>query len=146
MPTAAKLVSAVMFAAIAWLAAEALKPGLPEGMSPGFLSEVMVGIGLLSGWLVMGRLVGSGYGPAISSGVQTAATFTFFGVLGFAFYEMILRSTKLRYDGPFEAIQGMMELMWEYAGLLVRMEVLVILVVGSVIAGVVAEWVGRRWP
>lgn len=145
MPTAAKLVSSVLFAILAWVAARALIPHLPDGMSGGMLAEVMAAIGFLSGWLVMGGLVGKGYGPAITFGVQTVVTLVFFGLLLFAFYEMIIRSTRLRYDGPVDAIQGMMELMWEYAGWLLQVDVLGILGVGAVVGGLVAEWVGRRW-
>lgn len=146
MPTAAKLVAAIMFAVVSWFAAEVFKGALPEGMSAGLLSPVMAAFGAGSGWLVMGPLAGRGYGAAAGSAFRTSFTIVFLGVLLFALYEMIRRSTNLRYDGPVEAIQGMMELMWEYGAMLMRPDVLAVMFGGGIVAGYVTEWAARRWP
>lgn len=146
MPTAAKLVAAILFAALSWVAADLFKAALPEGAQVGLLSPVMAGLGLGSGWLVMGALAGQGNGAAVGTAVRTSFTIIFLGLVVFSLYEMIRRSTNLRYDGPVEAIQGMMELMWEYGALLLRPDVLGVMFGGGIVAGYITEWASRRWP
>src|SRR6056297_1256011 len=106
MPTAAKLLAAVAFAALGFLAAETVKPHMVEGTQFGVFSYICAGIGALCGWMVMGGLVGAGYRAAAGYGVRTAATLVFWALLGFSIYEMILRATKMRYDGPMDALTG----------------------------------------
>lgn len=145
MPTAARIFGAICFAAIAFLAAEAVKPLMPEGTRFGFFSEIMAAIGAACGWFVMGALVGRGYSVAVSTGFRTSATLVFFGLLLFSGREMILRSLDRRYHGPMQALQGMVGLAADYGKLLLNGQDLVILIGGGALAGLLVEWVGRRW-
>jgi hypothetical protein len=145
MPTAAKLVAAVMFAAVGFLAAQAYVPSLPEGTQIGFLREICAGLGLVIGWFVMGRLVGKGYVEAVGFGIRTSVTLMFWAVLGFSIYEMILRSTKMMYDGPMEALLGVFDLVIYYGKMMGSPEFIGTLLIGGVLGGIAAEWAGRRW-
>jgi hypothetical protein len=145
MPTAAKLVAALAFALVGYFAANAVKPVMPEGTQFGWFSELTAGIGLLCGWIVMGGLTGRSYGEAAASGVRVSATIVFWALLGFSIYEMVLRSTKLRYDGPMEALLAVFALMLDYGSYLGTAAIIGILAVGGVVAGIAAEWAGRRW-
>ena len=108
MPTAARLFAAVGFAIVAFFASEVYKPLLPEGTQVGMLSPLNSFVGFLSGWLVMGRLAGRGYYAAAGSGVRTIGVALFYVLLIGACYEMLIRSTRLYYDGPTEALTSMM--------------------------------------
>jgi hypothetical protein len=145
MPTAAKLVAAVMFAAVGFLAAQAYVPSLPEGTQIGFLREICAMLGLVIGWFVMGRLVGKGYVEAVGFGIRTSVTLLFWAVLGFSIYEMILRSTKMMYDGPMEALLGVFDLVIYYGKMMGSPEFIGTLLIGGVLGGIAAEWAGRRW-
>lgn len=145
MPTAAKLVSALFFLILCYIAAESYKPLMPPDTTFGQFSHVCAGIGALSGWLVMGRLAGHGYGLAASSGLRTMATAVFFALLLFSGREMILRSLHLRYKGPFEAVQAMAELMAGYAQLMLSPVFLAVVLMGGMAGGLVAEWTSLRW-
>lgn len=145
MPTAAKLVAAVMFAAVGFLAAQAYVPSLPEGTQIGFLREICAMLGLVIGWFVMGRLVGKGYVEAVGFGIRTSVTVLFWAVLGFSIYEMILRSTKMMYDGPMEALLGVFDLVIYYGKMMGSPEFIGTLLIGGVLGGIAAEWAGRRW-
>lgn len=145
MPTAAKLVAAVMFAAVGFLAAQAYVPSLPEGTQIGFLREICAVLGLVIGWFVMGRLVGKGYVEAVGFGIRTSVTLLFWAVLGFSIYEMILRSTKMMYDGPMEALLGVFDLVIYYGKMMGSPEFIGTLLIGGVLGGIAAEWAGRRW-
>ncbi|MDZ4094008.1 MAG: TrgA family protein [Paracoccaceae bacterium] len=146
MPTAAKLFAAVAFAAIGYFAAELFKPSMPETTQFGQFSLICAGIGVLCGWIVMGPLAGKGYSAAAGFGTRTAVTIAFWALLGFSIYEMVLRSTKMRYDGPMEAVAGAIGLMAEYGVLMMTPAVLGVLVLGGMLGGMFAEWAARRWP
>ena len=145
MPTAARIFGALCFALVGFLGAEAVKPMMPQGTQFGYFSAIMAAIGAASGWNVMGALVGRGYGVAMSSGLRTSATLVFFGILLFSGREMILRSINRLYHGPVEALQGMVGLATDYGRLLLNPQDLVILIGGGALAGLVVEWVSRRW-
>ncbi len=58
MPTATKLFAALFFAAVAWFAAVAFAPSLPEGTPIGRLREVSAVIGAIVAWRWTGRRMG----------------------------------------------------------------------------------------
>jgi hypothetical protein len=145
MPTAAKLVAAILFAGLGYLMAEAYKPVLPPTTPFGQMSAISAAVGLFCGWLVMGALAGRGYYNSWGLGVRTAITTVFWATLGFALYEMILRSMKLRYDGPMEALTAWMSLVLEYGTLMLDQRFLLTVFIGGVIGGIVTEFASRRW-
>ena len=145
MPTAAKLIAAVVFAIVALLAAVTFVPHMPEGHQIGLFRELTAVIGFIVGWLVMGGLVGKGYGEAAGSGLRTSVTVVFFTLLGFSIYLMVKKSYKMAYDGPMEAVLGVFQIMLEYGQMMLVPDVLGVLAVGGVLGGIIAEWAGRRW-
>jgi len=145
MPTAAKLVAAVLFAVIGVWAVQVCLPLLPEATPTGGLVPSAVVIGLLCGWLIMGRSAGRGYGTAIGTGLSTGVAMAFWMLVLWSLVEMIERSTKMRYDGPMEAVLGGLGLMVEYAAFVVNTQVLGVLLIGSAVSGAVVEWSARRW-
>jgi hypothetical protein len=145
MPTAARLMAAFSFFIVAFLAAEAFKPMMPEGTQFGLFSVISGGIGALSGWFVSGALAGRGMMASIGIGVRTSATAVFFTLVLFSGREMLIRAVKHLYHGPMDALQGMMALIAKYALLLANKPDLVILIGGGAVAGMVTEWASRRW-
>jgi hypothetical protein len=145
MPTAAKLVAAFLFVLLAVMGGQAYIPLLPEATPTRGVIPSAVVIGLLCGWLMIGKIAGRGYGAALGNGISTGVAVAFWMLLLWSIVEMIDRSTKMRYDGPMEAVLGAVGLMVEYATLMLNGQVLLILFVGSAIAGLVTEWAARRW-
>ena len=58
---------------------------------------------------------------------------------------MIERSTKMRYDGPMDAVLGMLGLMVEYARVMLNGPFIGLVVIGSAVVGFATEAVARRW-
>lgn len=145
MPTAARLIAALAFAVVAWFAAEAVKPYMTEGTQFGLFSQLSAAIGAVCGWKVMGGLVGHGYVGAAGYGVRVSATIVFWALLLFSTYEMVIEATKKRYDGPMEALTSIFAIALDYGRALLNVDVAGILLVGGMIAGVLAEWGSRRW-
>jgi hypothetical protein len=82
---------------------------------------------------------------AMGFGVRTSVTIAVWALLGFSIYEMILRSMKMRYDGPMDAVLGVFALMLERGQMMLTPEVLGVLFTGGVLGGMLAEWAGRQW-
>lgn len=146
MPTAAKLVAAVMFAIVGWIAANVYVPIIGEGVDVGFFRELTGLIGAVAGWKVMGPSVGQGYRAAIGSGIKTVVVLVFFALLLFSIYEMVLMSMKMRYEGPTDAVLDVFQMMMETGRKMLTPQILGVLLIGGAIAGMAAERAGRRWP
>lgn len=146
MPTAAKLSAAVAFALAAFFVAEVYKTTIPERTVWGAFSLILAGLGLLCGWLVMGSLAGRGYRASVGYGLRTIITVVFWALLGFAIYQMILRSMAMRYRGPMDALLGAVDLALEYGQTLLTTPTLSVMFAGGVLGGMVTEWASRRWP
>lgn len=145
MPTAAKLVAAVLFALLGVAGVQIFGPLLPEATPLVGLVPSVVPIGLLCGWLLMGRVAGRGYGQAMGNGISVAVALAFWMTLLWACVEAVERSTKMRYDGPLEAVLGALGLMVEYGALMLDAQLLGVVLIGGAVAGLLTEWVAQRW-
>lgn len=145
MPTAPKLFAAVFFALMAALAAHVFIPVLPEGTQTKMFRELSAVIGFLCGWFIMGRSVGRGTVEGINRGLVTSVAILFWCLLAFSIYFMVRKSTRMMYDGPMEAVMGVLELMMEYGALLKHPATPGVLLAGGVLGGALTEAVGRRW-
>jgi hypothetical protein len=145
MPTASKLVAAVVFALLGAVAAQTFIKHLPKGTPLGHFLEITAAIGFIVGWLVMGKLTRKGYREAINSGMVTALILVFWALLVFSLYFMLKKSTRMMYDGPMEAVLGVFQLMFDYGKMLLVPDMLGVILVGGMAAGLVAEWAGKRW-
>lgn len=144
--TAAKLVGALLFAVLAWFISEQIKDLLPgEGVQATLLSPLNAMIGAAMGWRIMGKHAGEGFTPAVGFGLTSVFATFFWCLLLWSAYEMIRRAVRGRYDGPVEALERMGDLMLEYAILIVTPTVVGGAVIGSLICGLVVEFVSRRW-
>ncbi|MBN2906011.1 MAG: TrgA family protein [Rhodobacteraceae bacterium] len=146
MPTAAKLFAAIAFAVMAWFASQAVVPLFPEGTDLGKFAYVNATIGALSGWLVMGRLAGAGYGAAVTSGLRTTAVFLFYALLVHSIVKMLDQAVRMRYSDTMEALAGVFELVGIY-GMMVftAPQVMGILLIGGVLAAWTSEFAAQRW-
>ncbi|MDQ2065064.1 TrgA family protein [Xinfangfangia sp. CPCC 101601] len=145
MPTTAKLVAALFFAAIGWFAANAHIPALGEQAYFGRFREITALIGLLVGWYTMGSLVGQSYADAVGSGLRTSVTLVFFALLIFATYLMYGQTQKMIFDGPLEAALGVFENMLDQGRKMLTPGVLGVLIIGGAVGGMLTEWTARRW-
>ena len=146
MPTAAKLIAALAFAALAWVASDMVVPLLDEGTPVGRLHVVNAGIGALMGWRVMGPRVGDGVVRAFGVGVSTVAATLFWCLLAWGGQVMLKNSTRMLYDGPVDALLDMANQMVEYLLLVSTVPIMATLLVGALIGAAVTELAARRWP
>ena len=145
MPTAAKLVSAILLGALGWAAAHFIAGHLPEEVQHGKLRPVSAALGMLIGWRFLGRRVGGGMQTAYGLGLSAAAALVLSALFVFSFSEMIRRALRKSYKGPFEALQDVVQIALDNTIYLAHPDVIGTLVIGGVLVGVFAELTSRRW-
>lgn len=147
MPTAAKLFSAIVFACVAWLAAQLYAQALPDGRPAGLLREISALVGVVCGWFIMGRFARRGRGrvESMGTGVRTSLAIVVSLVLLFAIRDMLQRSVKGRYDSPMDAVLGIFEQALILGGSVFQLEVLAVLLLGGLFGGAVAHWAAENW-
>ena len=145
MPTAAKLVGAVTFFGVGWIAAMQVLTTVPEGTPATFFAPTIAMIGLWQGWTVAGRNAGVGTGMAIGNGLRTSIQIAILGLALFALRTMFQRSMNLRYDGFSEALFASMDLFLEYFFQSLIVPVWGVLLIGGILGGLLCETAARRW-
>ena len=146
MPTAAKLIGAVLFAALAWFVSIRIIETMPEPGGTELLAPLNAVVGAVMGWRVMGRRAGDGFVAAIGYGLTTVFAITFWCLLLWSAYEMVERSVRGRYNGPGDALVGMGDLMIGYSAMIVTPSVVGAIVFGSLVCGLITEYFSHRWP
>lgn len=145
MPSAGRFVGVIIFGFIAWYVSELFKPLMPEGTSFGRFSEYNAVIGMVLGWVMLGLRSHPDRKASMAAGVTTSISVWFWGVLIHSGIEMIKLSMRKRYDGPVEALVGMVQLMIKYAMMMATPEIIGVLLVGGLLGGMFSGWAERRW-
>ena len=145
MPTAPKLVGAILFGALGLFLATLYAPILDqtEGQRPWVW--VSGAVGLWAGWSLMGKRAGQGYSIGMGLGLTSAVSLTFVTIFVMAFLKMAARSMRGTFNSPTDAIVGLFENVSDYVVLLGVPVVVLTLLVAGVVFGLVTEFVGRRY-
>ena len=145
MPTAAKLFAAICLAALGYVTSEIIKTIMPASIDFGIFSILNACLGLVIGWTVVGNRAGRGMSAAISNGFTGMVFLVFWGLFIQGCNEMVRLAMRHRYDGPFEAIVAIFQLMTEYAAIMLDIKVILTLLLGAIGTGIVAEAAAARW-
>ncbi len=145
MPTAAKLIGALLFFGIGWVAALFVLDTFPEEMVATYFPLTIALLGFWQGWMVSGGNAGKGMNAAIGNGLRTSVQMAFFGLAIFALRTMFLRASNLRYDGAGEATVATLEIFLEYLIQSLTVPIWGTLIVGGMVAGAIVEAVSRVW-
>lgn len=145
MPTTSRLVAAVLMAILAWIVAQIALTYVLENKPVGLFAPISALFGLLVGWFWVGRQIEKGTGSGVSLGFVGAVLVLFWVVLTFSGYEMLLRATRLRYDGPIEALEDMIAIAFDYLIAQAHIEVMGVLGAGGIVVGAIVQWVSRRY-
>lgn len=145
MPDAARLVAAVSLAIIAFIVSGQIMPLMPEGTDFGFFTPVNMLIGVVCGWIVMGKRAGRGITAAINNGLTGVVALVFWGLFVQGTYEMVRLAMRNRYDGPFEAILAIFEIGADYGQTIFTLNIVITLLIGALIAGLATEYAWRTW-
>ena len=148
MPTAARVVAAIMIALIAWVVSGMAKAVMPSYMTTGYLMPISVIVGALCGWKILGvrsdygRL---GYPNAIGVGLSAMVATVIWVVLICAALRALRHALDGRYDGPMSALYDVFPIAAEFATYLATVPTILTLVIGGMVAGAVTHWASLKW-
>ena len=145
MPTAARLVAAICLAIVAFIVSGMVMPLMPESTDFGYFVPLNIIIGLLAGWIVMGRRVGRGTTAAINNGLTGVFVMMLWGIGVQACNEMVRLAMKNRYDNAMEAMVAIFQIGAEFGLMIATVPIGLFLLVGAVVSGLVTEHAGNRW-
>lgn len=145
-PTAAKLIAALILGGLGYVLSGLVVPVLPEDTDPGWFPLVNLVIGLLCGWITVGRRAGRGYAAAIGNGLTGGAALLFWGLFVQAGNEMLRLALRKRFDGPIESLLALLEKGAEWGMLALAYPPFTLtLLLGALVAGLAAEYAARVW-
>lgn len=145
MPTAARLVAAVLLAALGWILSDLIRPLMPEGTAFGQFNYVNAFIGVCVGWIAVGSRAGRGIVPAINNGLTGVVLLFIWGLAVHSCYEMFRLAMRNRYDGPMEAITAIFLIASEFGLMIATAPVLITAVIGALVVGLLTELASRHW-
>ncbi|MBV0912203.1 TrgA family protein [Anianabacter salinae] len=145
MPTAARLISAIVFAAIGYAAAHLAALTLEEGVSAGLVREVAAGMGVVTGWFIAGKHAPRSWGFGAAYGLNASAVLLISTLVILSAAEMFARSLKGRYDGPMEGLEAMIGIALDWAVVVLMPPIMAVLVLGGLAGGLLAHAVSRVW-
>jgi hypothetical protein len=145
MPTAAKLFAALSLMMVGFFGAEIIKPHMSDGTQFGAFSEVAALIGLVVGWRVLGPAAGRGNYPSASAGVRAVVILILGALFVFSTENMLVQAFRRTYDGPTQAVVGIIKIALDYGQQLLNPDVAAVLILGGIGSGLLTEWAARRW-
>ncbi len=145
MPTAAKFIAAVYFAALTWFVSGLVVTLFADGIIGPRFSLVNAGIGLVIGWVFLGRRMSAGMVNALGLGFTTAAAILLWCTFFQSFAQMIERSYHKVYKTPVEALVDVFRIMIDNAHVIGVPVILVPLGIGGLLGGFLVEIVSRNF-
>lgn len=145
MPTMPKLVAALCLAALAYVVSGLVMTLLPEGTDFGIFVPLNMLIGLLTGWLYVGRQSMVSLAEGLSYGLTGAGVMTAIALFLQSSNEMIRLAMRHRYDGPFEAVAAVFQIGVEFGTEVFTWPVVLTLAAGGFATGFVTYLISLRW-
>jgi hypothetical protein len=151
MPTPAKLVCAVLFAALAWWTGEVIRREvLPEGAGVGALREALALGGLVIGWRYVGRIAtgrtgrGTTWSEGVAAGIGGAILLAALALLVNGAREVLSDALGLAFTEVGEAAAEWLTIVYHDFLRLAHPDVLATYFGGAAAIGLVGTAVGRR--
>ena len=145
MPDAAKLIAGILIGVLGLILSFQIMPLFPESTDFGNFVWYNAVIGVLTGWIVMGKRAGRGITAAINNGFGGALMLVLWGLFFHSCFQMFDRAMDNWYNGAFIALAAIFEFMAENALILINPLVIFTLIAGGVIAGLATEFAWRTW-
>ncbi|MGR3759207.1 TrgA family protein [Roseobacteraceae bacterium NS-SX3] len=145
MPNGARLIAALSLALLAFIVSGMVKPLMPDGTDFGYFTQVNMALGVVCGWVYMGKRAGRGLVPALNNGFTGMAVMVFWALFLQGAWEMFQLAMRHRYDGPFEALSAIFTIALDYFFLIAVPSIWLTLITGAAVAGLATENAWLRW-
>lgn len=149
MPTGSRLVSALFYGFLTYVAAHmvhaAFEADVGYDLNFGKFKEVAAFIGVITGWVVQGNRVGEGKNFAIQGGVLTVVLIIFWNLVFWSLREMVVESMKLKYRGPTAALVDSFNIALDNVMTFANLQFCITVFVGGILGGMLAERAAQRY-
>ena len=145
MPTAGRLAGAVFYAVLGAVLAFLLVPYFDEARAPKYWYPLVIIVGVLVGWIIVGSRSGQGTGAAMGTALTGSAALAFWVLLLLSGYDMIQVAMRGRFGGPMEAVIGVFSIMLDYAKVFYSPLNLLVWLGGGLVAGLLTDIFGSRY-
>ena len=146
MPTAGRLVAAIVFAALMYYVSLLTIEQMDEGTAPKYFALINAAIGAVLGWIVAGSRARGPWLGAVSYGLTAMVAILFWTLLAHAFVAMVKGAMRGRYGAnATEAVVDVFRLMMESGMLMLTPMIIGVVVGGAIVAGLITEWFARRF-
>ncbi|WP_375172772.1 TrgA family protein [Pseudooceanicola sp.] len=149
MPTAARIVAAACIGFIAWVVSGLIKLQMPDQANFGYFVPICVVVGILCGWVILGRRADRGrlgYSSAIGVGLSAMAMTVFWVLLMVSAWESFDVAMSRRFHDPMKVIYNLYPIGSEHLMTMKDTAIIVWLVAGGAITGILAHMAGQKWP
>ena len=149
MPTAARIISAVCLAFIAWVVSGLIKVQLSAVPDFGLFVPLCVVIAALSGWSVLGRRADRGrlgLGNALGVGLSASLVTCFWVLLLVSGYDSFQVAMDRTFHDPMKVIYNIYPIARDYVMDAMTTTIALWLFGGGAITGVLAHMAGKKWP
>lgn len=145
MPDRAKVFGALCLCAMAYILSEMVKPQFLEGTNFGYFTYVNMLLGVVVGWMLLGRRAGLGLVPAINNGITSIVSLIILAVATQGINEMLRLAMRNRYDSPFEAVLSIVPLGLEFVVKVSTISFWGTALIGGILSGLIVEAIWKRW-
>ena len=148
MPDAARLVAALCLAIVGFFLSGLVMDVYEREVAEtnfGWFVHVNVVLGLVVGWISMGKRAGRGVSAAITNGITGVFLLVLWGLFIQGCNEMTRLAMKNRYDDAFEAIAAIFQICAKWGLLLLDPLILVTMAIGAFVSGILTEYAWRTW-
>lgn len=145
MPDRGKVAGAFCLCVLAYILSELIQRQFTRDMNFGYFTYVNMLLGVIVGWMSMGKRAGFGFVPAINNGVTGILSLIIVSLFIQGVNEMLRLALRQRYESPFEAVLSIVTIGFEFAIEISTIEFWATALVGGVVAGLVVEAIWRRW-
>lgn len=146
LPTAAKLIGVLGMSALAFLFVSAVLNWLPAGVRTVGLLPFAISGGVIIGWRVLGMHSGKGWPHVFGLGGRAAFYLGLYVLFFLGTQQMMTKALRMRYDGPIDAIVGVIAEGISIGIALLRLDVMLLLFIGGMVSAMMSEYAARRWP
>lgn len=140
MPTASKLVGALLFAALGYVVSLIAMPLLEDLETIPRTPEINAVIGLGIGWFMAGPRAGGGIVEGLSNGITTMVVGLLAVLLVHGSLYALRASMRGRHSDPSDTIEAMVDFMLQSAQRLATPEVIIMLLAGGAVIGLLLEF------
>ncbi|MGI3171590.1 TrgA family protein [Pseudooceanicola sp. C21-150M6] len=148
MPTAARVVAALLNAFLAWLLAGLAMAVMPDYVVRGYLVPISVVVGAACGWVILGRRSDYGrlgYPNGMGVGLSAIVATVLWVLAICASLRALDYALAGRYSGPIMALYDVVPIGLDFAMYLANVPAIATLVVGGMLVGAATHWASTKW-